>query len=178
MNNFYFKNKTKRKENFRYLTKILNMLLWSSEKTHIMVLRDWREFKITTEQYNKISELKQSEKASYPIRVIDSYKNKVLFHWEIWKIAEFKEINKAKDTDYYYTCHYCWRINRINYWKCECDNELKNKNFDFEEAKKRAFKNWWQELLKKVSNYWEILDKAQKWNYHNVTKEQINQLPF
>lgn len=146
--------------------------IWTNyqPKTHSAIFRDGRVLKLTQIQYEELASIKQKEKSNYIIRIKNTYSGKIDYHWEIWAIKEFRELNRENNSEYSYYCNICWRLNKINII-CECHNEYKNCNFNFEDAKNRAKNNY--DLLKKIEVYGLIIDESQ-----NLIKLKNSTLPF
>lgn len=101
------------------------MNITNNLRTHILVLRDWREFNITKQQYWLIRMDRQDNKRTDFFTLTDADTKEVLFDWEYWDIKEFKE--RKVDPSYanaVWICSFWWRHPLSTAWECNCSEKF------------------------------------------------------
>lgn len=77
------------------------------------------DINITEKQYQELRLIKEDQKISFPVTIIDVDNWKILFDWEIWAIKEFQE-REFSWAKYNVICDY-WNRHPIQNWKYNCD---------------------------------------------------------
>jgi len=95
-------------------------MLSKNIRSHIVILRDWRKFNITQDQYSTLKLARQDFKRNEPLEIRDADTRELEYDWEMWDIKEFQE--RKQDPNLaaaVYVCDYGTR-HHISEWK-ECD---------------------------------------------------------
>ena len=98
-------------------------MLSKNIRSHIVILRDWREFNITREQYWILKISRQDWKRNDPLEIRDCDTQKIIYDWELWDIKEFKEREFVNMSWYVYICSYGTRHNLND--ECLCKEKFK-----------------------------------------------------
>ena len=117
--------------------------LTNNLRTHILVLRDWRQFNITKQQYWLIRMDRQDNKRSDFFTLTDSDTNEVLFDWEYWDIKEFKERKIDKDLgEKRWVCSF-WTRHSVIWFpdNCECSKKFNTLWIMFKDELKKLWYN-------------------------------------
>ncbi len=117
--------------------------LTNNLRTHILVLRDWRQFNITKQQYWLIRMDRQDNKRTDFFTLTDSDTNEVLFDWEYWDIKEFKERKVDKDLgEKKWVCSF-WTRHSVIWFpdNCECTKKFNTLWILFKDELKKLWYN-------------------------------------
>jgi len=115
-------------------------MLTKNVRTHIIVLRDWRKFDITTKQYEAIKEWRKDNTRNTPFELFDADTKEIMFDWEVWDIKEFQK----RKTDpniwkYRYVCDF-WTRHALG-TECECSKEFNCLWISFKDKLKELWYN-------------------------------------
>jgi len=96
-----------------------------NQRTHILILRDWRQLNITQEQYWTIKLARQDWKRNDPLEVKDPDTWFIIYDWELGDVKEFKQRSFWTHT-YNAICDF-WARHPIREWEynCECEKQWK-----------------------------------------------------
>lgn len=134
------------------------MTLTNNLRTHILVLRDWRQFNITKQQYWLIRMDRQDNKRTDFFTLTDADTKEVLFDWEYWDIKEFKERKVDKDLwEKKWVCSF-WTRHSVIWFpdNCDCDKKFKTLWILFkDEIKKLGYKvNYDSDITKEMQDHY------------------------
>lgn len=116
------------------------MNLTNNLRTHILVLRDWRQFNITKQQYWLIRMDRQDNKRTDFFTLTDADTQEVLFDWEYWDIKEFKE--RKIDHSYasaVWICSFWTRHPLSTAWECDCSKKFGTLGILFKDELKKLW---------------------------------------
>lgn len=108
-------------------------------RTHLVIMRDWEELRITHDQFKALEERKFNWKATELVEIRDIDSNEQMYYWELSWIKWFREI-KIKDTSW--IRYYCeFGISHQMEEKCTCSHKYNIDSLTFLLNMKDKFPN-------------------------------------
>lgn len=103
-------------------------------RSHILILRDWRKFNITSSQYKAIKEWRRDNSRNTSFELFDCDTKELLFDWEVWDIKEFQERKSNKDmATKRFVCWYWTRHPMEMAGSCDCGKKFDCMEFQIQD---------------------------------------------
>lgn len=128
-------------------------MLTKNLRTHYLILKDWRQFAVTQEQYDFIKQDKQSSKTTDMFELRDADTKKMLFDGEFREIKEWRKISHGW-SDRKFFCGF-WNAHPIQQ-ECNCqekygvsEHKFKAKAYELYGKSQMVDKIIWAEEVKR-----------------------------